>query len=485
MEEQKIDQPQTVAQSPNPVTPPQPAPPIPNTQNKSNVKIFTVAVGIIILIIILFFGFNAFIRKQELTSPSKRLSNSNAATDLTKNWKTYSVNDDITGVGMPGLTIKYPSYAIIKDGAITLHGNYIQISNDELPSILSQTTLRLPTVNAEVYFYDNKSGTAWYSAQLSHGGYLYSFSISGKPEDVQKDEGTFKQMLSTIIFNNTKPNTNKSLWQEYKDTKNGFSILYPDGWNQKGNFFSPDKPCDTCGGSSRGMGINILNKPANTTLDLFVQDDLKKQNILDTVKIIKSPSFLPGLNSIVVYGIPGAGSPGYNAYIENGSSVINIGFESIGGNTEAAILSTFKFSDQIETGWKNYSGEGFEIQYPDSWRADTTKIFDPNTEYKGGNGGNATLYKSTLYITLSDINMPLAQYIDNSYDGNQPGFKSSLIKISGLDAESFYNPLGEGTNGWYVAFSNGKKVILFGPNETDITQNKNLNQILSTFKFTK
>lgn len=133
--------------------------------------------------------------------------------------------------------------------------------------------------------------------------------------------------------------------------------------------------------------------------------------------------------------------------------------------------------------WKIYTGKNFNFKYPSTWLTDNNQIYDPSTMFKGGNGGGVVMYKTQLWFTEVDSKQTLEQYITQYY-GNQTGFKMNDITVNGLKAKSFYNPIGEGTFGWYIAFSSGSNIFLFGPKDEEINQNQIFNQILSTFKFT-
>lgn len=133
--------------------------------------------------------------------------------------------------------------------------------------------------------------------------------------------------------------------------------------------------------------------------------------------------------------------------------------------------------------WKTYTGKNFSFKYPGNWLTDNNQIYDSSTMFKGGNGGSVVMYKTQLWFTEVDSKLTLDQYIAQYY-GNQTSSKMNNISVNELKARSFYNPIGEGTPGWYVAFTNGSNIVLFGPQEKDITQDKILNTIINSFNFT-
>ncbi|MDP2692979.1 MAG: hypothetical protein Q8O88_05045, partial [bacterium] len=150
------------------------------------------------------------------------------------------------------------------------------------------------------------------------------------------------------------------------------------------------------------------------------------------------------------------------------------------------IISAFKFTNQNKTinaaNGKQYTGKDFTFIYPNNWLTDNKQVYDPSTMFKGGSGGNSILYKSRLWFAEYPSQQSIEQYIVQHY-GNQQGFKSNDIAVNNLNGKSFYNPIGEGTFGWYVGFSNGNNVVLFGPAGQDITQDSTLNTIINSFTF--
>ncbi len=157
----------------------------------------------------------------------------------------------------------------------------------------------------------------------------------------------------------------------------------------------------------------------------------------------------------------------------NNSSLINV------FNT---ILSSYTLLD-LST-WKEYAGKDFTFNYPNGWLSDNSQVYDPSTVYKGGNGGNATLYKNHLWFTEVASKQTVDQYVKQYYE-SQPGFKSEDIpaNIKGESVKFFYNPIGEGTFGWYAIFSNGTNIFLFGPSSQDLAKDKTYNAIINSFYF--
>ena len=140
-------------------------------------------------------------------------------------------------------------------------------------------------------------------------------------------------------------------------------------------------------------------------------------------------------------------------------------------------------SSDPTTNWKTYQGKDFSVKYPPLWASDNFHVYDPASVYKDGNGGNTTLYKIQLWFNEVTTAQSLDDYVKQYY-GNLNGVISNKIVVSGINALSFFNPIGAGTTGWYVAFSNNKDMVLFGPNVTEIPKDTQFNQILTTFKFT-
>jgi hypothetical protein len=263
-------------------------------------------------------------------------------------------------------------------------------------------------------------------------------------------------------------------WKTYVDQNNTFSIKYPANWyvyeyKQGGGTSISDLPGDVAQNNSLKGHTSIIISDLLSSSPIFKDSSSKQFSVNSYTGLRRNQSSSPGSGEVV------------DLYNPNGGNNVEITKNIDDNNMFDQILSTFKFINQTP---KVYIGKDFTFTYPNNWLTDNAQVYDPLTAYKGSNGGNTILYRGQLWFSEYPTEQSLDQYIDQYY-GNQQGFKSKNITLNKLQAESFYNPVGEGTAGWYVGFSNGKNIVLFGPEEQDITQDPTLKTIVDSFIFTK
>ncbi len=148
--------------------------------------------------------------------------------------------------------------------------------------------------------------------------------------------------------------------------------------------------------------------------------------------------------------------------------------------------------------WKTYRNEkyGFEFQYPVSWKfsefGNAGEIYSPDfsSEY------NHRSIKSGTVITVADYG---ETYRDDSVNtlnelvkiqtDDAPNIKVTFIKVNGSNAVQFKHSVGENNNTHDVILivENGREYIINQQYKKNSIQpyNEVLDQIISTFKFTK
>lgn len=142
--------------------------------------------------------------------------------------------------------------------------------------------------------------------------------------------------------------------------------------------------------------------------------------------------------------------------------------------------------------WQTYVGDGFSFMYPKNWvmKKNTfapydTYFYDPTTASASGNGGGTT-YKDNLDVTTVVSTQTIDAYITSMKSKQSlalaKDFQTKQISFNDKQVSVYYQG-GEGTAGWYVPFSNGNKIVIFGPLATDPSQDSIALQILKTFKF--
>jgi len=177
-------------------------------------------------------------------------------------------------------------------------------------------------------------------------------------------------------------------------------------------------------------------------------------------------------------------------------------FKEVPGQNELfnQILSTFRFADGSQSdstaGWKMYNGNDFSFKYPATWIVEYHTgegiIYNPETMFKGGNGGGATMYTEHLYFKILPSTFTATAYVDTMEKSEKTDpadplakeFSRKKILLNNSETETYHRG-GEGTVGWYVAFANGIRILEIGPMDNEVTENRIENQILATFRFTQ
>jgi hypothetical protein len=132
----------------------------------------------------------------------------------TATWQTFEQEDDNTGVGTPGFTIKYPKTLIRnKDNALVSpqlnkDGNpvvSISMNSDAVRSLVQNPDeiYQLPAGIATVQDYVLSDDYRYRIVYVSNQRYVYSFTLMGKNEDTKLYEETFDTMLTTLTFHTT------------------------------------------------------------------------------------------------------------------------------------------------------------------------------------------------------------------------------------------------------------------------------------------
>jgi len=288
-----------------------------------------------------------------------------------------------------------------------------------------------------------------------------------------------KQATPTVTQSTPTPTSDPTAnWKTYTNTQNYYSFQYPDA------MFSIQEE----GSRTRlleGMGyafeVNAI-QTTDTMENWLIKEKNNGQFPDDNWKSVQST--FQSYPALLLQSLSNTMQVAMDVFvIKNNNLIYEISFSKEASDKTVVdqILSTFKFINQTQ---KTYTGKDFTFTYPNNWLTDNTQVYDPLTAYRGGNGGNTILYRGQLWFSEHPTEQSLDQYITQYY-GNQQGFKSNTVTVSNLQAESFYNPVGEGTAGWYIGFSNGKNVVLFGPEEQDIVQDPTLNTIINSFSFTR
>ncbi len=144
-------------------------------------------------------------------------------------------------------------------------------------------------------------------------------------------------------------------------------------------------------------------------------------------------------------------------------------------------------------GWDTFDGIGYSLNYPSNWTVSkmlySNEIYDPSSVVKGGNGGGVVSYTSSLLFSASPYIKTVQEYVNGIKESQispkelASAFSEKDITLNSLKGIE-YTLGGEGSVGTYLAFTNGKYLVNFGPLDSYPSSIAIVNQILSTFKFT-
>lgn len=151
--------------------------------------------------------------------------------------------------------------------------------------------------------------------------------------------------------------------------------------------------------------------------------------------------------------------------------------------------------------WKTYSSNGYLIKYPPTWSINhgvytnnNVDIYNPtNMVYQSrGNGSPPKEYYPTQFVGIFSINSSQTpkEYVNTIISE----WKNDKIQIDYINAKDYilnglpseiYTEPGEGGRGRLVVVSNGKQLVELNISSESPELDKDINQILSTFKFTQ
>lgn len=343
----------------------------------------------------------------------------------------------------------------------------------------------------------------WILVGVLVGGVILFTAIKLKPQPTPSPQ--------SIVTPTPNPVEETVNWKMYTNTKDGYSIKYPNGAKlTEGGSYSSDgvfvadanrvsmlvdvekNESDQLG----GLGNFIVAITTEDNKKGLVLDDFKKEfdGISEDLDI-EGKRIEKGLLDGRTY-ITGAagGVRGMTQIIliEKGK-IYKITFEPKLSVTGDMILSTFKFTNQIDTAdWKTYTNNAgkFRIQYPPEWMED----------YKTSSHGRLVLLtmdscqecggmKGGMYIYLLDNKKKLTakDYLMSIVIPAQQGCGNIKIvpdqpaSFGGLDVVMANGFCGAGSPGLDVYIAQESNIIELRSDglDDDIT-----NKILSTFKFT-
>ena len=150
------------------------------------------------------------------------------------------------------------------------------------------------------------------------------------------------------------------------------------------------------------------------------------------------------------------------------------------------ILSTFKFTDTqtVDTSnWKTYTGKGFSIKYPATWNEDGDRLITTNRSDNPVPPGPVS-----SGVGWIDFIYPTTNF-EETVKSNTEATTNEEVILDNVKSRKLtgYGGIGGSVYGQQIITQNAGQVIVvsFSTQDTSSVTPEEVNQILSTFKFTK
>ncbi len=311
------------------------------------------------------------------------------------------------------------------------------------------------------------------------------------------------------IISKPTPTPTEVQWQTYRNEKYGFEFQYPSDMNiiigpykdKNTILITKDTKETVSPGGWSGVFINVL--PNNSKIDskTFVQKEMLKDKLNANV-VIKKENIID-IDATTTNGeiVQGNGDSTPKTYISKDKYIF-----VISANIQnyislyTQILSTFKLLPDTST-WKTYKNTqyGFEFKYPSSWKEVKADFADFTISDSKNNCQFSFDLSNRMKVTL-----PINLWVNKQSKSNQectncPGiFVGDVNKtptiIDNIKTISYLSGNEGGTSTTYLFTRNNKIYNLntyVSTYEVEVSDDEikkceqDLNQILSTFKFTK
>lgn len=352
-------------------------------------------------------------------------------------------------------------------------------------------------INGDIFY---KIRTGRFEGTLSYVYYLiknntifaFSFASQGvdwtNPTLDEEADGAhviLKQMLSTLEFTNLS-SANAANWKTYTNTQFGYQINYPLGWVTGISTILNGSPVVFCPSTFADSDITVVCKVKSAGhLDTYAMMLLRRWTINDAPKYLGNRHLWTDPSGKYVIEL----------------QLADTNYKDIFDQ----MVSTFKFNQTTSAdtlNWKTYSNNkfGFEIKYPADTQISNTNDYDTlsNQPILMGVIFKPAASKGILIINVRGASVDLVDS-PTCYD-TALGVDPSLPSINGINFVKWNisKYISQGIGPWddgreYCVIHNKVAYNLIletayesNVNETlDVDKDSVLNQMLSSFKFTK
>lgn len=323
-------------------------------------------------------------------------------------------------------------------------------------------------------------------------------------------------------------------WKTYNG--NGFSFKYPSDWTQGSVDAStgetsinppPDTACPHCAGGFAGLSISLLSNPSSMSLSEYMKSNSDKFGGSYYLKDYKKYSIPGSIDAFIDRNALGAGAVQEEAVINGNKLVVILYCGSslcTDNNLFDQILSTFKFTSSTvanptsnsTSNWKTYTNTkyGYSFKYPSEFslsnagenanNTDASVLINPYLSSFMGAPGLPILWfdvlplsgnTSSLTYNNDGFTRNVNEYLTTKFGdvispSNQPwNAKFTRLTDQKIDNETFlvFEDNGEGKpqgmKDKRLILKTSQYIYILGiyTNQKD----SEVNQVLSTFKFTQ
>ncbi len=376
----------------------------------------------------------------------------------------------------------------------------VNMAKSEISSQVNNTVVSSDEVTFNTYIAtslkmkNSANGIIYTTYYITHNG--KTFIVNGLSTSIEPNDKIAQTVANSFKFTD---------WKTYTSEKFGFSFEYPKDWVQTVNSIgapvgvtitSPEtiKQNETC---SEGCGADI-DFYYYASVAEEGENKANKYGATTVAELVKNPVFskvgTTTLGGVSATDATRAGLKAYyNILVEKNGHLYEVFFyhkdsKSQLSATEKQILASFKFTDL-----KTYTSEkyGFSFEYPSKWTT-TESSSSVHTNCQTVCVSTTFANSDTFWLQVSNLDgytaltdKSLRGYVE--YTQGKDGLTATKVGVNEVIKMSKTNPdkSTETLAGFFLK-SDSKVIEVFGTfTKTDTTKMSTLDEMLSTFKFTK